>query len=72
MPTQTTQIAASSGGLLKRKDAAAFLGTSPRRLDELIKSGKICALRDGGVVKFTKTELERYIRDLPAYEPVSA
>jgi len=72
MPTQNPQNAASSGGLVKRKDAAAYLGTSPRRLDELIRAGKIAALRDGGVVKFTQAELERYVRDLPAHEPVSA
>lgn len=55
--------------MLKTRAAAAYLGTSPRRLAELTKSGKIAALRDGGVVKYTMTELERYVADLPAYEP---
>ncbi len=72
IPTQPPQIAAASGGLVKRKDAAAYLGTSTRRLDELIRAGKIAALRDGGVVKFTVTELERYVADLPAHEPAAS
>lgn len=72
MPTHNPQNAAPSGGLLKRKEAAQYLGTSTRRLDELIRAGKIAALRDGGAIKFTKTELERYVSELPAYEPVSA
>ena len=45
---------------------------SRRRLDELIRSGAIAAVRDGRNVKLTGAELERYIRDLPSYEPVSA
>lgn len=44
---------------------------SMRRLDELIKSGALCAVRDGRSVKVSKVELERYISALPAYEPVS-
>lgn len=72
MPTQPPQNAASSGGLVKRRDAAAYLGTSPRRLDELIRAGKIAALRDGGVVKFTVAELERYVAELPSHEPVAS
>ena len=58
--------------MMKRRDAAAYLGTSPRRLDELIRAGRIAALRDGGVVKFTVAELERYVRDLPAHEPAAS
>lgn len=72
MLKQPSQIAASSGGLMKRRDAAAYLGTSTRRLDELIRAGKIAALRDGGVVKLTITELERYVSDLPAHEPAAS
>lgn len=60
-----------SGGLLKTKAAANYLGTSPRRLAELTKSGQIAALRDGGCLKYAVTELERYVADLPAYEPAN-
>lgn len=66
------QDAPNSGGLNSRAEAAAYLRMSKRRLDELIKSGAICAVRDGRNVKITSAELERYISDLPSYEPVSA
>ena len=62
----------TSAGLRTRAEAAQFLRTSQRRLDELIKSGALAAVRDGRSVKILSTELERYIADLPAYEPVSA
>ena len=68
----STQDASRSGGLNSRTEAAAYLRMSKRRLDELIKSGAITALRDGRNVKITSVELERYIADLPSYEPVSA
>lgn len=68
MPTQEP----TSGGLRTRAEAALFLRTSMRRLDELIRSGQLGAVRDGRSVKILTTELERYVADLPAYEPVSA
>jgi len=61
-----------SGGLNSRAEAASYLRMSKRRLDELIKAGAIAAVRDGRNVKITGAELERYIADLPSYEPVSA
>lgn len=67
-----TQPATNSGGLHSRSDSAKYLSMSMRRLDELIKSGAICAVRDGRSVKVSRVELERYIADLPAYEPVGA
>lgn len=67
----STQLAAASGGLQSRADAARYLKTSLRRLDELIKSGQLAAVRDGRSVKITTVELERYIADLPAWEPVA-
>ncbi len=67
----STQSAPRSGGLNSRAEAAAYLRMSKRRLDELIRSGAICAVRDGRNVKITSTELERYISDLPSYEPVA-
>lgn len=65
-------FAADSGGLNSRAESAKYLKTSVRRLDELIRSGQLCAVRDGRSVKVTTAELERYIRDLPSYEPASA
>ena len=53
-----------------RAEAARYLKTSPRRLDELIRIGAIAAVRDGRNVKITAVELERYIADLPSYEPL--
>lgn len=61
----------TSEGLRTRAEAAQFLRTSMRRLDELIKSGAIAAVRDGRSVKITHEELLRYIADLPSYEPVA-
>lgn len=67
----STDTALNSGGLRTRAEAAQYLRTSQRRLDELIKSGALAALRDGRSVKITTDELERYVRELPAYEPVA-
>lgn len=65
-------IQTTSAGLRTRAEAAQFLRTSQRRLDELIKSGAIAAVRDGRSVKILTSELERYIADLPSYEPATA
>ena len=67
MPNHT---APDSGGLRSRAESARYLKTSPRRLDELIRSGALAAVRDGRNVKVTQAELERYIADLPSYEPL--
>jgi excisionase family DNA binding protein len=67
-----TDPALDSGGLYSRAESAKYLKTSQRRLAELIRSGALCAVRDGRSVKVTGRELERYIADLPAYEPASA
>jgi excisionase family DNA binding protein len=64
--------ATGSGGLHSRAEAAKYLSMSMRRLDDLIKSGALCAVRDGRSVKVSRVELERYITDLPAYEPAGA
>jgi excisionase family DNA binding protein len=64
--------AASSGGLRTRAEAAEYLRTSERRLDELIRAGQLAAVRDGAKVKIYVSELERYIATLPAFEPASA
>lgn len=61
-------LAAASGGLKSRAEAATYISTSQRRLDALIKSGTIRALRDGGAVKIPVVELERYISTLAPVE----
>ena len=58
--------------LRSRREAAKYLGTSTSRLDNLIRSGALTALRDGRSVKITTQELDRYIADLPAWEPSHA
>lgn len=63
--------APASTGLRTRSEAAVYLACSERRLDELIRAGAIAAVRDGKNVKIRTTELERYISELPAYEPAS-
>lgn len=52
--------------------AAQYLSTSRRRVMELLRSGELAGIRDGGRVKIRTSELDRYISALPAYEPVSA
>lgn len=64
--------APASGGLQTRAQAAEYLSTSQRRLDELIRAGALAAVRDGSSVKIHTTELERYIAELPAYEPAAS
>jgi excisionase family DNA binding protein len=68
MPSTTEP---TSTGLRTRAESALYLRTSQRRLDELIRSGALAAVRDGRSVKIPAAELERYINDLPAYEPAS-
>ena len=58
-------------GLCTRAEAADYLACAERRLDELIRAGQLAAVRDGKNVKITVAELDRYIADLPAYEPAS-
>jgi len=67
MPAQEN----ASTGLLTVAGAAAFLSTSNRRVFELIRTGSLAAVRDGQKVKILASELERYVADLPAYEPVA-
>jgi excisionase family DNA binding protein len=62
----------ASSGLLTVAGAAQFLSTSNRRVFELIRTGSLAAVRDGQKVKILATELERYVADLPAYEPVAS
>ncbi len=51
--------------------AAELLSTTPLRISELRRAGKLGAVLDGKKYKFTADELQRYINQLPAYEPAS-
>lgn len=55
--------------LYTRKQAAAALAMSERRLDRLVACGDVVAVRDGRMVKFTAAELQRFVAALPAHEP---
>lgn len=55
-----------------RREAAIYLATSERRLDDLTKAGELLAKRDGPrTVKYDRAELDRYADALPSYEPAS-
>jgi excisionase family DNA binding protein len=49
--------------------AAELLSTSPRRIHELRRAGKLAAVSDGRKFKFAVDELQRYAASLPSYEP---
>jgi excisionase family DNA binding protein len=49
--------------------AAELLSTSPRRIHELRRAGKLAAVADGRKFKFAADELQRYADSLPSYEP---
>lgn len=51
--------------------AAELLSTTERRIHELRRAGQLGAVQDGRKFKFTADELQRYINQLPAYEPAS-
>lgn len=68
MPTTEAPI----NGMQTVAEAANYLSTSKRRVWDLLRCGELAGVRDGKFVKITTSELERYIRELPAYEPVSA
>ena len=60
---------ASAKALRSRAEAAHYLDVSTSRIDTLIRSGQLAALREGASVKIATQELDRYIADLPAWEP---
>ena len=72
MPTTTTAHAPSCMGLHTVVGAAAYLHTSQRRVWKMLQSGDLTAVRDGRMVKITQAELDRYIANLPAYEPAAS
>lgn len=55
MPTTTTTH------LLSRREAAAYLAISPRKLDQLVADGELTRIKIGSCVRFEK------IADLDAF-----
>ncbi|MBN7314999.1 helix-turn-helix domain-containing protein [Mycobacteroides abscessus] len=58
-------LALAARGLFDRDQAAEFLSTSSRRVDELRRAGALRAVRDGREFKFTSSALAEYIASLP-------
>lgn len=52
-------------GLLDRDAAGEYLSTSPRRVDELRRGGRLLAVKDGSEWKYTIADLDAYIDKLP-------
>jgi hypothetical protein len=52
-------------GLLDRDGAAVYLSTSPGRVDELRRSGRLLSVLDDRVFKYLPADLDRYIASLP-------
>jgi len=50
--------------LYGRDSAAEQLSTSPRRIDELRRSGRLIAVKDGREWKYTPQDLQRYVDSL--------
>lgn len=50
-------------------ESAQYISTSRRRIWDLLRAGQLTAVRDGKHVKIATAELDRYISELPAYEP---
>ncbi|AER47614.1 hypothetical protein DS6A_60 [Mycobacterium phage DS6A] len=56
--------------LLNKRDAAAALGgISIRRLDTLVRDGRLTPVMLGATVMFTPAELARFADELPSWEP---
>jgi excisionase family DNA binding protein len=51
--------------VVRRPEAAFILGCSVTTLDQRVARGEIAARKDGKILLFEMTELERYIRELP-------
>jgi excisionase family DNA binding protein len=52
--------------LYTKQQAATALAMSAAHLNELMRAGKIRAVKDGGRVKFTPADLQAYVDSLPS------
>lgn len=57
------------GLLYDAEGAAHLLSTTPKRVSELRRAGKLAAVLDGRKYQFKHDELCRYMDLLPEYEP---
>lgn len=55
--------------LYDKRAAAEMLSMSERRIDELRRSGKLLAVKDGRESKYTHEDLQRYVASLADWEP---
>lgn len=70
-PLDTSRALADVDPLLDTRAAASYIASSANRVVELVRAGSLAAVRDGRKIKLRRSELDRYIADLPAYEPPS-
>ncbi len=49
--------------LLSRREAAAFLGISPRKLDSLAADGDLPRIKIGSCVRFERNDLNAFVND---------
>jgi excisionase family DNA binding protein len=49
--------------LFTRSEAASYLNTSERHVRELWSKRRISAVRVGGLIRFTKEDLDQFIQD---------
>lgn len=52
-------------GLMKREEAAEYLGVSPETVSREKAAGKIKSVLLRGLVRYSREALDAYIRDLP-------
>ncbi len=57
MPTTATTH------LLSRRDAAAYLAISPRKLDQLVADGDLPRVKIGSCVRFEQADLDAFIAE---------
>jgi hypothetical protein len=55
--------------MVSKKDTAHMLGISSFKLDQLLHSGKIAAKMIDSRVMFQLSEIKRYVRECPSWEP---
>lgn len=52
--------------LRNRRDAAAYLAISPRKLDQLVADGDLPRVKIGSCVRFEQTDLDAFIAEQKA------
>ena len=60
--SRTRRLADDVREYLTRREVAEFLGCSPDTVDRRIRSGALKALRDGGLVRISRADLDAYVQ----------